>query len=114
MVELREFRPQGELILDEDFRDPAAFEERWIPYYLPQWSSRARSRARYRLGTGGLRLLIEADQEPWAPEWDGPLRVSNLQTGVRSGPVGSVDGQHRFRPDLVVREAQAERWTLTP
>ncbi|WP_210508465.1 glycoside hydrolase family 16 protein [Naasia sp. SYSU D00057] len=108
------FRPEGELVLDEDFQDPAAFEERWIPHYLPQWSSRERSRARYRLDCGGLRLLIEADQQPWAPEWDGPLRVSNLQTGVRSGPIGSSDGQHRFRPDLVVREEQAERWTFTP
>ena len=108
------WRPQGDLVFDEDFRDRSAFEERWIPHYLPQWSSRERSRARFRFDGAGLRLLIEADQHPWAPEWDGALRVSNLQTGVRSGPVGSGDGQHRFRPDLVVREAQSECWAFTP
>src|SRR3712207_4815961 len=103
-----------ELVFDERFDDPAAFAERWIPHYLPQWSSRERSRARWRFERDGLHLLIEADQEPWAPEWDGPIRVSNLQTGLRSGPVGSRDGQHRFRPDLVVREEQPERWTWKP
>ncbi|WP_210480241.1 glycoside hydrolase family 16 protein [Naasia sp. SYSU D00948] len=103
-----------ELVFDERFDDPAGFGKRWIPHYLPQWSSRERTRARWRLAHDGLHLLIEADQEPWAPEWDGGIRVSNLQTGVRSGPIGSRDGQHRFRPDLVVREAQAERWAWTP
>ncbi|MDQ3182041.1 MAG: hypothetical protein M3Q62_00565 [Actinomycetota bacterium] len=40
-------------------------EGRWIPYYLPQWSSRERSAARYEVGGGRLRLLIEAKQQPW-------------------------------------------------
>ncbi len=102
------------LVFDERFDDLTGVEERWIPHYLPQWSSRERSRARWRLGQDGLHLLIDADQEPWAPEWDGRIRVSNFQTGVRSGPIGSPDGQHRFRPDLVVREEQPERWTWTP
>jgi hypothetical protein len=103
-----------ELVFEERFQDPAVLEERWIPHYLPQWSSRERSRARYALGPEGIALRIDQDQAPWAPEWDGDLRVSNLQTGVRSGPVGSASGQHRFRPDLVVREQQDERWTYTP
>ena len=42
-----------------------------------------------RARRGGLRLLIEADQEPWCPEFDGEVRVSSLQTGVFAGPVGS-------------------------
>jgi beta-glucanase (GH16 family) len=53
-----------------------------------------------------LRLLIDADQEPWCPEFDGDLRVSSLQTGSFSGPVGSRVGQQRFNPDAVVREEQ--------
>jgi hypothetical protein len=72
----------------------------WIPYYLPHWSSRARSAARYEhLADGRLRLRIDADQEPWCPEFDGDVRVSSLQTGVR-------DGQHKFRDGLAVREHQ--------
>ena len=35
-----------------------------------------------------------------------PLRVSAIQSGNRSGPVGSNDGQQRFHPDLKVQEAQ--------
>ncbi|MFN8620991.1 MAG: glycoside hydrolase family 16 protein [Chloroflexota bacterium] len=102
------------LELDERFAGPALDLVRWLPAYLPQWSSRAKAAARYDLGPDGLTLRVDPDQPPWTPEWDGELRVSSLQTGVRSGPVGSADGQHRFRPDLVVREAQATWWGYAP
>jgi hypothetical protein len=95
---------------DGDTLDPA----RWLPYYLPQWSSREAAAARYRLGGGVLRLVIEADQPPWCPEFDGQTRVSSLQTGVFSGPVGSRVGQSRFNPDLVVRQAQDSARCYTP
>jgi hypothetical protein len=74
----------------------------WVPHYLPHWTTPERSRARYALGASGLRLLIEADQPDWR-EADAPLRVSNLQTGTFSGPVGSMRGTHRHRPGLLVR-----------
>jgi hypothetical protein len=86
----------------------------WLPCYLPQWSSREASAARYDVGGGRLRLRVDADQSPWCPDLDGELRVSSLQTGVRSGPLGSAVGQHRFHPDAVVREAQQERRLHTP
>jgi hypothetical protein len=86
----------------------------WLPHYLPQWSSREASRARYSIADGLLTLRIDADQPPWSPEYDGTLRVSNLQTAVRSGPVGSGSGQHPFRGDLVVREAQEPQLLYTP
>lgn len=86
----------------------------WIPFYLPHWSSRRAAAARYSVGGGSLRLRIEADQPPWAPEWDGFLRVSSLQTGLFAGPVGTRVGQHRFRDDLVVREAQDRAARYTP
>uniref|UniRef100_UPI0033963071 glycoside hydrolase family 16 protein n=1 Tax=Agromyces litoreus TaxID=3158561 RepID=UPI0033963071 len=50
----------------------------------------------------------------WSVEYDGATQVSNLQTGVRSGPVGSASGQHPFREGLVVREAQPDRRLYTP
>jgi hypothetical protein len=87
---------------------------RWLPHYLPHWSSRERSAARYELADGCLHLLIEAGQQPWCPELDGATRVSSLQTGVFSGPVGSGTGQHRFHPDAVVREAQRSVRLYTP
>ncbi len=86
----------------------------WLPYYLPQWSSATRSAARYELVDGCLDLLIEADQVPWCPEYDGETRTSSLQTGVFSGPVGSTIGQHRFNPTVVVREEQRNARLYTP
>ena len=87
---------------------------RWIPHYLPHWSTRERSAARYELGDGTLRLLIEADQAPWCPELDGGVRVSSLQTGVFAGPVGTAVGQHRFNPKATVKEAQHNVRLYTP
>lgn len=86
----------------------------WLPHYLPQWSSRALAAARYSVGGGELRLRVDADQPPWCPELDGALRVSSLQTGVRSGPLGSSEGQHRFHPDARVTEVQEEQRLYTP
>jgi hypothetical protein len=53
-----------------------------------------------------LRLLIEADQEPWCPALDGDIRVLSLQTGEFAGPLGTAVGQHRFNPAAVVTEEQ--------
>jgi Glycosyl hydrolases family 16 len=103
-----------ELAFEDTFDGDDLDEARWLPYYLPQWSSREASAARYRLGDGFLRLVIEADQQPWCPEFDGETRVSSLQTGVFAGPVGSTAGQSRFTPGLVVRQAQDAARLYTP
>jgi hypothetical protein len=103
-----------ELEFDADFSGDDLDPAQWLPFYLPQWSSRERTRARYEVGGGLLTLRIDADQAPWSVEYDGPVRVSNLQTAVRSGPVGSWSGQHPFRQGLVVREAQPEVRLYTP
>jgi Glycosyl hydrolases family 16 len=107
-------RSSYELEVDERFDRPILNERLWIPYYLPHWSSRTASVARYALGDGTLRLLIEADQEPWIPELTGSLRVSSLQTGHFAGPVGSSIGQHHFRKGLVVRETLRNVALYTP
>jgi len=87
---------------------------RWIPAYLPQWSSRAAAAPTLAFETGRLVLSIAPGQAPWCPEFDGETRVSSIQTGVHSGPVGSAVGQHRFAPDAVVREAQREERLYVP
>jgi Glycosyl hydrolases family 16 len=103
-----------ELEFEETFSGDALDPGRWLPYYLPHWSSRERSAARYELADGYLRLLILEDQEPWCPELDGDVRVSSLQTGLFAGPVGSGVGQHRFNPEAVVTEAQRNVRLYTP
>jgi len=103
-----------ELEFEQSFDGDTLDESRWLPYYLPQWSTRERAAARYRIGGGCLRLLIEADQEPWCPELDGEVRVSSLQTGVYAGPLGSTIGQHRFNAAAVVTEEQPDARLYTP
>jgi hypothetical protein len=103
-----------ELVFEDTFDGGDLDRARWLPHYLPQWSSREASAARYRLGDGTLRLVIEADQPPWCPEFDGRTRVSSLQTGVFAGPVGSPVGQSRFTPGLVVRQAQDDARLFVP
>ena len=103
-----------ELEFEDTFGGDSLDLDRWLPYYLPHWSSRARAAARYQLVGGALRLVIEAGQDPWCPEFDGDVRVSSLQTGAFAGPVGSAVGQHRFNPAAVVREAQPNVRLYTP
>lgn len=103
-----------ELKFEDMFEGETLDPDRWLPYYLPHWSSRQRSAARYELGGGLLRLLIEADQQPWCPEFDDQVRVSSLQTGAFAGPLGSAIGQHRFNPAALVREAQPNVRLYTP
>lgn len=79
----------------------------WVPHYLPAWSSRAATAASYRLEDPGLVLTVPTDHPLWcAEDHDPPLRVSGIQSGTWSGPVGSPYGQQRYRPGLTVREQQ--------
>ena len=99
--------------LDDDF-SAGLSAERWVPHYLPHWTTPDRSEARYRLTPGGIELRIEQDQLDWRTE-DAPLRVSNLQTGTFSGPGGSVRGTHCHRTDeLFVRTETPERLLFAP
>jgi hypothetical protein len=87
----------------------------WVPHYLPMWSSRAESAATYTLLGSELRLTIPPQQGLWCREDHDPaLRVSGIQSGVFSGPVGSTIGQQPFRDGLVVREHQSPHWGWTP
>jgi hypothetical protein len=103
-----------ELEVEDDFGGRELNDQLWFPYYLPHWSSRAASAARYALRDGALHLMVEADQPPWCPEFDGWLRVSSLQTGAFAGSIGSEIGQHHFRRGLVVREEQPTAALYTP
>lgn len=86
----------------------------WVPHYLPMWSSRAASAATYRVAGSELVLSIPPEQGLWCPGEHDPLRVSGIQSGVFSGPVGSTIGQQPFREGAVVREFQPARWGWTP
>ncbi len=98
----------------DEFDAPVLDGGRWIAAHLPQWSSRRQAAARHGFDGGHLALRIDADQPPWCPEFDGDIRVSSLQTGVASGPLGSSEGQHRFQDGCRVREAQPRQLLYAP
>jgi hypothetical protein len=98
----------------DDFDGADLDTEVWVPHYLPMWSSRADSAATYAVAESELRLTIPPEQGLWCPGEHEPLRVSGIQSGVFSGPVGSTHGQQPFREGLVVRERQPAHWGWTP
>ena len=101
--------------LDEQFTGDALDHRVWFPYYLPHWSSRATSAAAHTVADGELRLSIPADQPLWCAGAHVPaLRVSCVQSGSFSGPVGSPVGGQPFRDGLLVAEEQDEFWGYTP
>jgi glycosyl hydrolase family 16 len=103
-----------ELEFEDTFDGDSLDDRRWLPWYLPHWSTRELAAARYEVGGGRLRLLIEEDQRPWCPDLDGDVRVSSLQTGLFAGPLGSAIGQHRFNCEAIVTEEQQNVRLYTP
>jgi ketosteroid isomerase-like protein len=100
---------------EDDFDGAALDTGVWVPHYLPQWSSRAASAATYEVTGSELRLTIPPEQGLWcADDHEPPLKVSGVQSGVFSGPVGSPVGQQPFREGQAVREFQPAQWGWTP
>lgn len=92
---------------EERFDGPDLDRDVWLPHYLPAWSSRSATSASYRVGSEGLVLDTPTDHPLWCPDTHPtPLRVSGIQSGSWSGPVGSVHGQQVFADGLRVREEQ--------
>jgi hypothetical protein len=109
-------RPNGlRLVFEDDFDAGRLDTGVWLPHYLPAWSSRAASAATYEIRDSCLHLTIPAEQALWcANDHRPPLRVSGIQSGNFSGPVGSTAGQQPYRDGLTVREGQQTFWGWTP
>jgi hypothetical protein len=101
--------------LDERFAGNSLDPGVWFPYYLPHWSSREQTAAAHFVRDGELHLYIPTDHPLWCPDLhDEPLRVSGIQSGSFSGPVGSTIGPQPFREGLTVTEEQPTFWGYTP
>ena len=101
--------------IDERFTGDDLDPNVWTASYLPAWSSRAASAATYAIIPDGLQLTIPPEQGLWcADRHRPPLRVSAVQTGNWSGPVGSTLGQQPFGEGLTVREEQPAVWGYAP
>ena len=107
-------RNEGSTQFSDDFDARELDTEVWVPHYLPMWSSRAESAATYSVAASELRLTIPPEQGLWCPADHDPLKVSGIQSGVFSGPLGSTIGQQPFRDGMVVREFQPTQWGWTP
>ncbi|GAA3576767.1 glycoside hydrolase family 16 protein [Kribbella ginsengisoli] len=104
-----------ELVFEDHFDGPTLDPAVWLPNYLPQWSSRAATAAQYELADSCLRLFVPPDQGLWCEDdHTPPMRVSGIQSGNFSGPVGSTIGQQPYRDGLAVREEQPAFWGWTP
>lgn len=104
------------LEFSDDFEKDSINLQNWIPYYLPQWSSREMSKPNFIISEGNLLLQITKDQKPWCPEFNDDVKCSSIQTGIYSGPLDSKIGQHKFfNPSkCVVREEQPNFNTYLP
>ncbi len=102
------------LVFEDHFDGRALNPALWLPAYLPHWTSPGRAGASYEMGDSVLRLTIGADQPAWSPDREGDLRVSNVQTGHWSGPLGSELGQHRHQDGLTVQTYLPPRRLFTP
>ncbi|WP_433164303.1 glycoside hydrolase family 16 protein [Kribbella sp. CA-247076] len=106
---------RGDLVFEDAFDGSTLDLSVWSPYYLPQWSSRQAAAATYSVGDSCLTLSIPTEQGLWcAGDHKPDLRVSGIQSGNYSGPVGSTVGQQPFRDGQVVLEEQEPFWGWTP
>ena len=103
------------LLFDEEFVSPFLDSTKWLPYYLPHWSSRELSKPNYEVKDGKLILKITENQKPWCPEFNGNVKCSSIQTGNYAGAPGSSIGQHKFfNLNAVVREQQLNEKKFVP
>ena len=108
-------RGEGSLTFEDQFDGDSLDLDVWVPHYLPAWSSRAATAATYQVRDSCLRLAIPLTQGIWLPEDHQPaIRVSGIQSGNFSGPVGSTVGQQTYRVGADVRERQTTQWGWTP
>lgn len=99
----------------DEFDGPELDRSVWLPHYLPAWSSRAATAATYEIRDSCLHLTIPPEQGLWCgDDHRPPIRVSGIQSGNFSGPVGSTIGQQPHRDGLTVREEQETFWGWTP
>jgi hypothetical protein len=103
------------LIFEDDFDGADLDTKVWLPHYLPAWSSRAETAATYDVRDSCLNLALAPDQGLWcAGDHTPAMRVSGIQSGNWSGPVGSATGQQPYRDGVTVREEQEPFWGWTP
>lgn len=74
------------LIFNDEFNGDTLDTDLWVPDYLSSWTTTPDlAQPTYNMENGLMRLKINADTEPWCPEFDGKTVVSGFTTGNRNG-----------------------------
>ncbi|WP_326739428.1 glycoside hydrolase family 16 protein [Streptomyces sp. NBC_01022] len=83
-------RPGYTLDFQEEFSGSSLDTDKWLPYYLPHWTSdREKAKARYTVADGVLTERVDQDTPAWNPAYDGTVKISSIQTYDK-------DWWHRF------------------
>ncbi len=97
--------PKRRVAFFDTFSDDKIDETKWLPQYLPHWTTPGLAKPRYHFEEGNLILRLDVDQDAWCPEHDGDVKCSSIQTGHFSGGLGTARGQLRFSKNLRVQTA---------
>ncbi|MEV4063036.1 family 16 glycosylhydrolase [Nonomuraea dietziae] len=82
------------LDFQEEFDGTSLNTSKWLPYYLPHWTSnRENAKARYTVADGVLTQRLDADTPAWNPAYDGTVKISSIQTYNK-------DWWHRFNSSM--------------
>ncbi|MGY0234188.1 family 16 glycosylhydrolase [Longispora urticae] len=69
------------LDFQEEFDGTSLNTTKFLPYYLPHWTSnRENAAARYTVGNGVLTERLDADTPAWNAQYDGAVKISSIQT----------------------------------
>lgn len=88
----------------DDFDNDSLDKNYFIDRYLPSWTTKPLSKAKYDISNSVLSLKIEENQEAWCNA-DGTLRVTGIMTGVR-------DGLHKFNNSCSIKNNYETYWGL--
>ncbi|GAA2738230.1 family 16 glycosylhydrolase [Actinocorallia aurantiaca] len=87
-------KPGYTLDFSEEFDGTTLDTDRWLPYYLPHWTSeREKAKARYTIADGVLTERIDADTPAWNSRYDTTVKISSIQTYNK-------DWWHRFNGSM--------------
>lgn len=78
-------KPGYRLIFQEEFDGGLLDRGKWVDKYLSSWTKTPRyAEPTYVMENGLMKLQIQAETQPWAPEFDGKTVVSGFSTGNRN------------------------------
>ncbi|WP_433326258.1 family 16 glycosylhydrolase [Spirillospora sp. CA-294931] len=69
------------LDFQEEFNGTSLDQSKWLPKYLPHWTSTPENaKARYTVADGVLTERLDADTPAWNAKWDSTVKISSIQS----------------------------------